>query len=124
MEEGQEIGAGERLESGTANQRLMNTLQTAQSGSLHSACSPSFRRWLRSINPGFYTHCSWSWMIGGVLVTHWGSDNVKIYHQSGRHTETHPANTERCREAIQELLSKANAGALATADNNTNQNTP
>lgn len=65
---------------------------------------------MRGIAPGFYTHSSWSWRIGGTLVTHWGNDNVKIYHQGGRHTEAHPANTERCREAIQALLSKANTG--------------
>lgn len=86
--------------------KTMSAKQMNQSRRTHPVCSPSFRRWLRNLNPGFYTFSSWSWIIGGTLVTHWPNDNVKIYHDEGRKTETHPANTERCREAIHTLLAR------------------
>lgn len=77
-----------------------------------AASHPQFRRWLRAIEPGFYTHCSWSWRLAGVLVTHWGNDLVKIYHDGGRSTVCYPAQTEGCREAVQELLSLHRAGVV------------
>lgn len=81
-------------------------MDTNEDGCAVRTPPPTFRRWLRGINPGFYTYCSWSWLIGGTLVTHWPNDLVKIYHQGGRHTEAYPASSERCREAIHALFTR------------------
>ena len=62
-----------------------------------------FLAWMNRSHRGFcYTRFPcWNWRINGVLVTFWiGAGLVKIYHDEGRRTEWHPAETERCREAI------------------------
>lgn len=66
--------------------------------------SSQFVAWMSRIHQrGFYSGgwpC-WNWRLGGVLVTLWEATGlVMIYHDEGRHTECHPAETERCREAV------------------------
>lgn len=77
--------------------------------------------WMRRNFCGFFygMYPCWNWKINGVLVTFWMRTGVvKIYHDEGRQTEWHPAETERCREAIMAI---ANAEAVATASTNLNQ---
>jgi hypothetical protein len=65
-----------------------------------------FLAWMNRNHGGFFYgfYPCWNWKIGGVLVTLWmRSGLVKIYHDGGRHTECHPAETERAREAIHQL---------------------
>ena len=64
---------------------------------------PSFIEWMNKRHNGFFygAYPCWNWIIGGVLVTLWmRSGLVKVYHDEGRNTECHPAETERCREAV------------------------
>ena len=85
----------------------MKPASTKQPGRRTSRCAPPsgsrFLSWMNHNHRGFYygEYPCWNWKISGVLVTFWlRSDLVKIYHDEGRNTECHPAETERCREAV------------------------
>lgn len=68
---------------------------------------PSFEDWMNRAHKGFFYSAwpCWNWRVGGVLVTLWLRNRVvKIYHDEGRATEWHPADTEMCRDAIATLL--------------------
>lgn len=74
-----------------------------------STPKPSFLEWMRRNFGGFYysLYPCWNWRLRGVLVTLWiRTGLVKIYHDQGRATENHPAETERCREAILSLAAR------------------
>jgi hypothetical protein len=66
-----------------------------------------FLAWMHRNNfRGFFhgMYPCWNWKINGVLVTLWMRTGlVKIYHDEGRATECHPAETERCREAVMDI---------------------
>jgi len=68
--------------------------------------NPNFTAWMQRNHQGVFhsAYPCWNWRIGGVLVTQWlGSGLVKIYRDQGRHTECHPSETERAREAVMSL---------------------
>jgi hypothetical protein len=74
----------------------------------HSSPPPGsqFLAWMHRNFRGFFysMYPCWNWKINGVLVTFWvRSGLVKIYHDEGRATECHPAETERCREAVMDV---------------------
>ena len=72
-----------------------------------ATCDPAhgskFLAWMHQNFRGFFygRYPCWNWKINGVLVTFWlRTGLVKLYHDEGRATECHPAETERCREAV------------------------
>ena len=93
----------------------MNT-ETQRPASLAAAHGSRFLAWMNRNHRGFFYsfYPCWNWKIGGVLVTLWMRTGlVKIYHDEGRNTECHPAETERAREAVMGI-SNAKAHAPQT----------
>ena len=81
---------------------MMNTNDSSPA-SLVTAHGSRFLAWMHRNFRGFYygMYPCWNWKINGVLVTFWMQTGiVKIYHDEGRQTEWHPAETERAREAV------------------------
>ena len=81
----------------------MTTPKATAAHPLGEAAGSRFADWMNRNHRGFFygEYPCWNWKIRGVLVTLWlRTGLVKIYHDQGRATECHPAETERGREAI------------------------